>query len=167
MYKRYLVTIALIILPASIPFGLNELFLERLGEYLPLSEIVHIQQTNPTLCLYGSQVHSDFFHYKLEGYRQIQPRIAAIGSSRVMQFRENMFTDSFYNLGGTLASVEYTRHAVSLMLQAHKPKVVIVGLDFWWFLRESGEPVVMDTPPPEQARRHLGSIVPPLQSLPD
>ncbi|PIR53269.1 hypothetical protein COU76_02145 [Candidatus Peregrinibacteria bacterium CG10_big_fil_rev_8_21_14_0_10_49_10] len=161
MYKRYLIAYGIFLVPLLTPLITNYVYLEKAGEYMPLSEIVAEQRAQP-FCLYGSGVHSDFFHYKLEGYRQTKPDVAVIGSSRVMQLRQEFFADSLYNLGGSITSVDTAEHITNLMLREHIPKVIIIGLDYWWFLEESRFPVKTLAPPKEKQRRHLSSLILPL-----
>lgn len=58
-------------------------------------------------------------------------KIIALGSSRVLQFSQDMFADSFYNLGYTVVSVYQTTELIS-KLNLHD-KTIIVGLDQWEF----------------------------------
>lgn len=162
MYKKYLIIYLASLLPLLSPLIGNYIVLERSGEYLSLSEIVATQQQG-NFCLYGSGVHSDFYHYKLEGYTQTKPNIATIGSSRVMQLRQQFFTKSFYNLGGSVTSIDTAEHAIDQMFAIHVPEVLLIGIDYWWFLEESRLPVHTAQPPQEKQRRHLSSITLPFQ----
>lgn len=60
--------------------------------------------------------------------------IVALGSSRVLQFRDSMFTSSFYNAGYTISSISdflpFVKHYFTLKSM---PEVFIVGLDQWMF----------------------------------
>ncbi|MBI3331793.1 hypothetical protein HYZ99_02425 [Candidatus Peregrinibacteria bacterium] len=162
---RYLLIFLLVLALGALPLIGNYVLLERSGEYLPLREIVARQREHAGPCLYGSAVHSDFFHYKLEGYRQTKPKIAAVGSSRVMQLRQSYFTEPFYNLGGGITSVDGAEHLIREMLRDHRPDHLIVGLDYWWFLEESRQPVKTPKPPEEKPRRHLSSVALPFTWL--
>lgn len=158
MYKKYVLIYVLMLIPLIPPFVANYIFLSQSGEYTSLEEIVSTQKTNENFCLYGSAVHSDFYHYKLEGYTQNKPDVVAIGSSRVMQLRHPYFSVPFYNMGGSITSVDYAEHILEEMLSVHTPKTIIVGVDFWWFMEESRKPIKTNTPPEEKQRRHLSSL---------
>lgn len=59
--------------------------------------------------------------------------VIALGSSRVLQFRKNMFESSFYNAGYTISGVEdFVPFLKSIPKEKH-PKYVIIGLDQWMF----------------------------------
>lgn len=60
-------------------------------------------------------------------------KIWTLGSSRVLQFRENMFTDSFYNAGYTVTSIgDYLEFMKSIPKEKY-PDVLLLGLDQWMF----------------------------------
>ena len=84
--------------------------------------------------LFGSGVSQDFVDYKLQLYAALRPDIAAVGSSRVMQFRGAWFRRPFCNMGGVAGNLAVLRSTVDAMLRLHRPRAVILGLDFWWFL---------------------------------
>ncbi|MFN4152790.1 MAG: DALR domain-containing protein, partial [Candidatus Sericytochromatia bacterium] len=57
----------------------------------------------------------------------------SIGSSRVLQFRENMFTGSFYNAGYTVTSIgDYMEFLKSIPKDKY-PDVLLLGIDQWMF----------------------------------
>jgi hypothetical protein len=84
-------------------------------------------------CLVGSALRNGWV-YKAAGYRIAKPEILALGSSRVMQLRQKFFTAPFFNGGASEErSIYSTREALNAFLTVHEPKLVIVGLDFFWF----------------------------------
>ena len=99
------------------------------------------------LPLFGSGVSQDFVDYKLRLYAAIRPDIAAVGSSRVMQFRGAWFRKPFCNMGGVAGNLAVLRSTVDAMLRIHKPGAVILGLDFWWFLPQWEAEPFKEVPP--------------------
>lgn len=91
-------------------------------------------QASGTFALFGSGLSQDFVDYKLQLYAAVKPEIIAIGSSRVMQFRGAWFRKSFLNMGGVAGNLAVLRSTLDALLKISRPKVVIIGLDFWWFL---------------------------------
>ena len=59
--------------------------------------------------------------------------VVALGSSRVLGFREEMFTGSFYNAGYTIVSPWDFRSFPELVPDSQLPEVVILGLDQFMF----------------------------------
>ena len=57
----------------------------------------------------------------------------ALGSSRVLQFRKQMFDSSFYNVGYTIGSINDFRPFLKSVPVAKYPKYIIIGLDQWMF----------------------------------
>lgn len=157
MYTRYLLIYGIGVSLLSTPFVLSYLYLSHMGEYLPLKEIQEIQ-ANSAQSLYGTAVHSDIYFYKLEGYRQQLPNIVAVGSSRIMQLRQQFFTTTFYNAGGMISSLYLAEHAINQLLEIHEPKVLIISVDFWWFLNEQIASISLKEAPKEKSRRYLASV---------
>ena len=57
----------------------------------------------------------------------------ALGSSRVLQFREQMFSSSFYNLGWMISPMSDVKTFLKTIPKDKLPKVIILGLDQWMF----------------------------------
>lgn len=140
----------------SLPIAMNALFLFRAGEFLPLQDVVEIQQKSQGFCIYGTAIHDDTYYAKLEGFRRKKPNIVAIGSSRIMQMRAQFFKDTFYNLGGTVRSTNDIHNIISDILAVKTPKVVLLNLDFWWF-HPSYHAYYTDRPP-VRSRITLGNL---------
>ncbi|MDE7371527.1 MAG: hypothetical protein K2N07_07290 [Desulfovibrio sp.] len=104
-------------------------------------------QSSGRFALFGSGVSQDFVDYKLRLYAAIKPDIAAVGSSRVMQFRGAWFRKPFCNMGGVAGNLAVLRSTVDAMLRIHKPEAVILGLDFWWFLPQWEAEPFKEVPP--------------------
>ena len=107
------------------------LFLWRTGELSALPDIVTRQLQ--TGAVYGSAVHDDSFEYKLQLVAAAKPTIIALGSSRVLQFRQAHFTETFINAGRAMTTPAEGIEFLAKLLPRHKPKFVILGVDFWWF----------------------------------
>ena len=60
-------------------------------------------------------------------------RVISLGSSRVLQFRENMFNASFYNAGYTISSIADFKPFLESISNAKYPEYLILGLDQWMF----------------------------------
>ena len=59
--------------------------------------------------------------------------IWALGSSRVLPFRKNMFDVSFYNAGYTITSINDFKPFLQSLPKEKLPKYLILGLDQWMF----------------------------------
>lgn len=163
MFKAYLIKYLLFLLPGGLFISLNYAFLLRTGELLTLRQIVERQTED--FCLYGTALHDDTFHFKLDGYASKKPDVALIGSSRVMQMREGFFRSSFYNLGGAMNSIGEGAHLVDLMLKLHKPKLLLIGADFWWFNDKFSKVNARQSPLPPQQRMRIGFLLKPASLL--
>jgi len=123
----FLVAIVSLLFPSLVSL----LFLWNIGELYPLDQILLLQQKE--FCLYGVALDQPISIYKRKLLVQSNAEIIAIGSSRVMALRQTLFNVSFVNLGGIAGSVNQFEEAVDDVLKHHqRPKVVVVGIDFWW-----------------------------------
>jgi hypothetical protein len=113
-------------------------YLENIYEHNTYKEIINRQIQNNSI--YGTALNQNTFGYKLELIKQIRPEIIALGSSRVMQFREESFNNTFINAGGAMGNLSEGILFLNQMLKYHKPKHIILGLDFWWFTDNRKEP---------------------------
>lgn len=105
------------------------------------------EQARGGFALFGSGVSQDFVEYKLRLYAAVKPDIAAVGSSRVMQFRAACFRRPFLNMGGVAGNLSVLRSTLDAMLRTHRPQAVILGLDFWWFMPQWEARPFKETPP--------------------
>jgi hypothetical protein len=133
MRAHHIRFILIVLLPVLLllPAGLaNWAFLKAAGELTPIEQVAEIQQRDGGL--YGTALHPNVYPYKLELYAARKPEIVAIGSSRVLQFRQSHFNRSFANLGRT---INYPAEAVKLvqdMLTIATPDLVLFGIDHYW-----------------------------------
>lgn len=152
MFRSYLLAWLLFLLPGIGALTLNFVFLRNTGELLTPRQIVERQNGSSGACLYGTAIHDDTDYYKLEGYAFRKPDVAVLGSSRVLQLQEKFFTGSFYNMGGTMADINQGEHVLRMMLERHKPKLLLLGVDFWWFNDTFLPPKYREAPPPPKPR---------------
>lgn len=117
--------IVLIILPLAILISNNEL--------IPVKTIVQKQQSNHDV-LVGLAYSNPVVYYKRESVLEVRPKILVLGTSRVMQFRDYLFQDAFYNAGGGVSKIRhYKIFLESLKQKGYKPEVLIIGLDQYFF----------------------------------
>ncbi len=109
----------------------NYLFLRNSGEVTPIPQVVKDQQRVPVL--YGAGFGDNTYRYKLELIRERRPDIVTLGSSRVFFFQQEAFRRPFVNAGGGARSVREARLFLEDLVKTHSPKVLVVGLDYFWF----------------------------------
>ena len=122
---------------ASLPlFGFYVHLLNSVGEFIFSKKLVAICREERVCWLSG---YYDSGHaLKPSIARLVSPRIAVIGSSRVMQFRAEMFKKvsphEFYNLGGGSRDMtDATLNLLGLLKESQNVECVLLGLDWWWF----------------------------------
>lgn len=110
--------------------GFCRTILSQSGEYWPLEQIYAKLKKDGGV--YSSAVNSRIYDLKQIMYRETKPDVVALGSSRVLQFRKEEFTKPFVNLGN-MHNQDEVRDMAEAVFPQHKPKVLILGVDFWWF----------------------------------
>ena len=86
-----------------------ELLLWRTGETWSLERVITAQERNPHAFFSRDVIDHGTFRYKYLQVLRRHPQILVLGSSRVMQFRAEMFgaqAGDFYNAGGMIHSIE-------------------------------------------------------------
>lgn len=120
----------LLVLPVGVA---NYLFLLNAGELTSIEDIIDVQLRRGGL--YGTAIYDNDYAYKLALYGKEKPDIAVIGSSRVLEIRGRYFSTSFVNLGRTVNGPKEAERLIEDMLAIAKPKLVIFGIDYWWFAK--------------------------------
>ena len=129
--KIYILFFLIIFIIYSLLFIFSYTFIVKTGENLSIQDVIKLQNKEPHL--YAQIADVSTFDYMLELLKLKKPKIIAIGSSRVMQFRQEMFKNSFVTTGGVMPNVRSGRVFLEEMLKIHKPDKIILGLDIWWF----------------------------------
>jgi|GEM_PF-374168 len=101
--------------------------------YIDVDRIFRTTADNPVLVgfAYNQQQYTYLKYQRLSS----MPRqsIVALGSSRVLGFREEMFDAEFFNAGYTIVSPWDFRTFLNELPREKLPKVLILGLDQWMF----------------------------------
>lgn len=130
--KSYLNYCLTLFITAGLLLSPFALYSHSAGEYLPAKKVAEKQLTSNEKVVYGTALHDIKIDYKNYMLGKIHPKIVSLGSSRVMQFRDYMFSKQFYNLGGVMTSVHRgVNFAPRIIKEA--PDLVIIGADIWWF----------------------------------
>ena len=125
-----LLTLFLVVFGAGLP-ALGGLFLWRAGEFTALPEIVARQQADGSI--YGSALHDDEFAHKLALATARRAEVLALGSSRVLQLRQEFFLRPFTNAGRAMSSLREGEEFLAALPAVARPRLMIIGLDPWWF----------------------------------
>lgn len=110
-----------------------QLYFLKSGDLLSEDEAVRIQHSVQTFCPYESRATNNHGAYKMALYKQIKPDVVVIGSSIMLQFAAPMFKGRFANLGRTMNYLNEGPPLLQEMVRMGKPKLAVIGLDFWWF----------------------------------
>lgn len=150
--QRFAIRCLLFCVPMLALFIPLEIFLWRTGESRSASSVIEVQANSDDEVLYGRGLLNQQFNvYKLAGWKKHQPKIVAVGSSRVWRLRKFAFhprEDDFYNAGGILQCVDDLRRLSEMIAagELNKPKAILIGFDPWWFKTNHRDVTWLDGP---------------------
>ncbi|MEK7078195.1 MAG: hypothetical protein AAB911_01365 [Patescibacteria group bacterium] len=133
--KLFLKNIFLFWLPLVIIFFILEAVIFYSGELLPIKRVISLQTKSRQDILFGRKIADQSLRtYKYLTILSKKPDVLVLGSSRVMQIRQEMFDDSekFYNAGGLIHNIADLIDFIKLLPDEAKPKTIILGVDFYW-----------------------------------
>ena len=110
--------------------GMSYSFLTRTGDTIMPSQAAARQQNEDVR--FGSALFFRPMPYKLALYRLRKPDVAIVGSSRAIEFVRHSFTTSMVNLS-SMRDMAQIRSLLQSMFAVHRPKLIILTVDFWWF----------------------------------
>jgi hypothetical protein len=116
------------------PFIIAYVILFACGELTSINDVVEHQTHNDQM-LFGLAYSNPAVSYKLSATIKRKPEVLALGTSRVMPFRNVYFTSpaSFYNAGGGVEQLIHFSHFLSKIPAKDQPKILIIGLDQYFF----------------------------------
>tara|TARA_R110002050_G_scaffold42235_3_gene101874 strand:- start:926 stop:2062 length:1137 start_codon:yes stop_codon:yes gene_type:complete len=130
--KKFLFKITVFGSPLILVFLIPSIFLFVSGEnYKSIDNVIKSKQDY----LIGYAYNEGNYRYlkKKELESQKPQHLIALGSSRVLQFRDKMFTRSFYNAGYTISSIADFVPFINTNLDSNKSEVLLIALDQWMF----------------------------------
>lgn len=101
------------------------------GEFRDFDTLIQEQREDHSIFI-GMGYNEQTAYYKLTNANYYQPDVIALGTSRVMQFKNEYFSRSFYNCGGAVGE-NYDEYLNFLKNLVYNPKVIMLGLDEWVF----------------------------------
>jgi hypothetical protein len=124
--KKFLLYIVLLLLPFAIIITPAYCVLYKAGELHDITYYIRDLKTNQYFGLAYSEMNAPY-KFRMANYKQ--PKVLAIGSSRIMQVREDVINPlySFYNAGGATESIEGLEIFVRQL--SYTPELIIVNLD--------------------------------------
>jgi hypothetical protein len=134
--RTLIVKLSWLLIPAvAAIYGFPFAVLAVSGELTSVSDVVRRQRASDTLVLYGPSYSNPVKPYKMSAVLSRRPAVVVLGTSRVMQFRAQMFNapDSFYNAGGAVATIWELRPFLEAIPAGQEPEVLIIGLDQYLF----------------------------------
>ena len=116
----------------------------QIGEFRNFDQMIEAQREDHSI-LIGMGYNEQSPYYKLENANYYQAEVIALGTSRVMQFKSEYFSQGFYNCGGAVGR-NFDEYLNFIKTLDYTPQVIILGLDQWIFNDEWNQLYVGYTP---------------------
>ncbi len=113
-----------------------ETLLWKTGETWTIKRVIERQRHGTGVLFMRGMLDQGFYRYKFLQIQERHPGILALGSSRVMEFRPEMFaarSDEFFNAGGMIQDLSDLKQFTRQLNSSNTPKILLLGLDLWWF----------------------------------
>lgn len=132
IYKKFLFRIFLFFLPFEVPIiiALSIIIVSK-EYYYNIDKVIMSKEKYLVGYAYSDNI-TRYLKYKTITENN-KYNIIAIGSSRVLQFREEMFRKNFYNAGYTVSSISDFEVFIRTIPKEKYPDYIIIGLDQWMF----------------------------------
>lgn len=101
------------------------------GEFADFSQLIEMQRQDHNIFI-GMGYNEQTAYYKLENANYYQADVITLGTSRVMQFKNEYFDSDFYNCGGAVGW-NYDEYLNFVKNLNYTPRMIIIGLDQWVF----------------------------------
>lgn len=135
-FKFFLKKVLFFVLPVMAVLLIIEVTAFFSGELMPIKKVISLQNYGKEEIIFGREIADQSIRkYKYLNVLLKKPDILALGSSRIMQIREEMFDVNikFYNAGGLAHNIGDLIDFIKLLPDDAKPKTIILGVDFYWF----------------------------------
>jgi hypothetical protein len=112
------------------PLALSALFLFQSGELAKPANVARwLQRTDG---IYGTALNNNLRQIAFTIYKERQPDIIIMSSSRGVDFRREYFSKTFSCVCSIMSDVPEGIQFVEAIKNMPAPKVAIIGLDYWW-----------------------------------
>jgi hypothetical protein len=130
--KKFLLRLTIFALPILLFLAVPVFVLYRTGENF-LDPAAIINDNNKHIVGYAySEKNYSYLKWKTFAYGE-RKKVIALGSSRVLQFRDEMFTSSFYNAGYTVSGIRDYLNFLKIIPKEKYPDYLIISLDQWMY----------------------------------
>lgn len=132
--RRFLLRTAIFFALPAAAIAVGELAFWRIGENWPLTRVTAAQARNPEAVFLRRRFPEQLLPYKRLTMLEREASIIAIGSSRVMKFRSQLFggeAAKFYNFGAA-SDLKQTGWILEQIPASPLPRV-LYSVDPWWF----------------------------------
>ncbi|WP_333601387.1 hypothetical protein [Flavobacterium sp.] len=130
--KKFVIKILIFLFPLLMFFGLPCYYLYRYDENFNRLTLSDNQKERHLVGYLYNEGNYDYLKWNAINSDQ-KYTVISLGSSRVLQFRKEMFNDSFYNAGFAISRVNEFLPFLKSLKKDNLPQYLIISLDQWMF----------------------------------
>ncbi|RZJ28341.1 MAG: hypothetical protein EOO48_10065, partial [Flavobacterium sp.] len=130
--KKFLLRLLAFAVPVLLYLSVPAYVLQRSGESFRNPEDVILSREKYLIGYAYNEQNYAWLKWKTVSEMPRKP-VMALGSSRVLQFRKEMFTEDFYNAGYTVSGIRDFIPFLESIPSEKYPKYLIIALDQWMF----------------------------------
>lgn len=133
--KKYIKKVIIFLLPIAFLILIPSLILIKSGEaFYNVDNVISLNPNKPYILGYAyNGKGANYEYFKFHKTVDLKPKVLALGSSRVLQFRDYMFNESFYNAGFTVGTIDDYLTFLKLLPNDYQPELLLLGFDQWMF----------------------------------
>ena len=125
----------MLFVPAALACAFPVGILYLSGELTPDERVIEEQLESKALVLFGPAYRDFKGNFKLRSVVRRMPDVLVLGTSRVLQFRAQLFANpaAFYNAGLGVVHLRHFRQFLEMLPPERAPSLLIIGLDQKFF----------------------------------
>lgn len=127
------------LLPVWLPVVAIEAALWITGETRPIAAVAAAMQAKPDALFMRRYFDQGLYRFKDRLIQEREPTVLAVGTSRIMQFREPMFGDAgarFVNAGGMTQHLRDLEALAERLPDLRTVRAILLAVEPWWFNAE-------------------------------
>lgn len=128
--KKFMVRSSIFMSPILLIAALTAWVLHTGGEFVSVDEVVR-RQSNGERVLWCPAYTSPLKYYKLRGAQAARAKVVALGTSRILQIRQEFFRPEirFFNAGNGIERLGQMRKFLEGLTKEQAPELLIISLD--------------------------------------
>lgn len=126
---RFVIKAGVFALPLFLVLSFPFYVMAKSGEFVSTDRILALHARKAPLYMICPAYSDWWSSVKLQSARKRKPEVLALGSSRIMQIRQEFFRRPFYNASKGISDITHFRDFIHLIPEDARPRVLLIALD--------------------------------------